>query len=289
MSRTENPGHPQQVFISYASADRTIATRIAESLSTAGLRVWFSEWELQPGDSIASRIEEGLAASDVLLVLLSPNAVQSNWVQHEWHADLDSQLRNRAVTLIPVLIDDCELPPALSDRKYIDLRTDFDNQIKVLIDQLDVIPYIDFSTIHDEIIFMDVVCDLLADLGFQNIQREVGPLEKGYDLVATYSNTDPFGAASTETWLVELKLYRKDRVNLRSIQELAMRVTSYPTTYKGLFITNGILTSVARNYLAESTDKARIDLRVIDGTELRQLLSKRPAIVRRYFVGDILK
>ncbi|MEZ5941952.1 MAG: TIR domain-containing protein [Planctomycetaceae bacterium] len=286
MAETETADPPQQVFISYASADRAAANRVAESLSSAGLRVWFSEWELQPGDSIAKRIDEGLAASDVLLVLLSPNAVDSNWVRAEWHAALNSQLRNRAVTLIPVLIADCNLPPALANLKYLDLRTDFDAQIKNLTNQLGVIPDIDFSQIRNEQTFIELVSDLLADLGFQDIRREVGPQDKGYDLEASYPATDPFGSTTTETWLVELKLYREDRVNLRSIQHLAMRVTAYPSTHKGLLVTNGILTSVARDYLAEATDKARIDLRVIDGTELRQLLSKRPAIVRRYFVGD---
>ena len=241
---------------------------------------------MQPGDSIAKRIDEGLAASDVLLVLLSPNAVNSNWVRAEWHAALNSQLRNRAVTLIPVLIADCELPPALSNLTYLDLRTDFDAKLKKLKNQLGLIPNIDFSQIRNEQIFVELVCDLLADLGFQDIRRQRGPMEKGYDLEASYPATDPFGSTTTETWLIELKLYSENRVNLRAIQFLAMQVTAYPSTHKGLFVTNGILTSVAREYLTEATDKARVDLRVIDGTELRQLLSKRPSIVQRYFAGD---
>lgn len=285
MADTASPDRPQQVFISYSTADRDTASRVAESLSESGWRVWFSEWALQPGDSIAERIDEALSASDVLVLLLSQNAVESKWVSAEWNAALNSQLTNRAVTVLPVLIGDCELPPALARLKYLDLRTDFDAQLAKLKDQLGVVPDIDFSEIQNEQMFMGLVCDLLADMGFQDIVRESGSHDIAYDIQATFPSTDPFGATKVETWFVELKLYREARVSLRSIKYLALHVSQFPSTHRGLLITNGQLTSVARDYLADATKSARIDLRVIDGTELRQLLSKRPDIVSRYFSG----
>ena len=75
----ENRRH--QVFISYAQADNEVAREIANGLRSAGLTVWFDEWALKAGDSIRTRIEEGVRASDLLLVLLSPNSVSSDWVK----------------------------------------------------------------------------------------------------------------------------------------------------------------------------------------------------------------
>ncbi|MEW6154928.1 MAG: toll/interleukin-1 receptor domain-containing protein [Actinomycetota bacterium] len=36
------------VFVSYASADRAVATDLAARLRGRGLRVWFDEWEIEP-------------------------------------------------------------------------------------------------------------------------------------------------------------------------------------------------------------------------------------------------
>ena len=43
----------------HRSAERPIR-RAAELLRADGLRVWFDEWVLKPGDSIPAKIEEGL-------------------------------------------------------------------------------------------------------------------------------------------------------------------------------------------------------------------------------------
>ncbi len=52
MTPTDKPDdRRQQVFISYAQADKPIAGQIADALRGAGLRVWFDEWALMPGDS----------------------------------------------------------------------------------------------------------------------------------------------------------------------------------------------------------------------------------------------
>jgi TIR domain-containing protein len=65
----------RRVFLSYAQADKDVALSIAAALRGSGLHVWFAEWELAQGDSIAERVDAGLASSDVLVVLLSPAAL----------------------------------------------------------------------------------------------------------------------------------------------------------------------------------------------------------------------
>ena len=41
------------VFLKPNSADKPRVRRLAERLRAAGLRVWFDEWVIQPGDYIA--------------------------------------------------------------------------------------------------------------------------------------------------------------------------------------------------------------------------------------------
>jgi hypothetical protein len=52
------------VFVSHASEDAsTVAQPLAAGLRRAGLKVWMDDEELQVGDSLRRRIDEGLARS----------------------------------------------------------------------------------------------------------------------------------------------------------------------------------------------------------------------------------
>ena len=68
------------VFLSHNQADKPQVRRLAERLRAAGLRVWFDEWIIQPGDDIYLAIERGLEASRTLVLCLSPAALGSDWV-----------------------------------------------------------------------------------------------------------------------------------------------------------------------------------------------------------------
>ena len=45
------------VFLSHNQADKPRVRRLAERLRAAGLRVWFDEWVIQPGDDIARAVQ----------------------------------------------------------------------------------------------------------------------------------------------------------------------------------------------------------------------------------------
>ena len=43
---------PYDVFLSHSAKDNLVVRDVAERLKKDGLRVWFDEWEIRPGDSI---------------------------------------------------------------------------------------------------------------------------------------------------------------------------------------------------------------------------------------------
>jgi hypothetical protein len=57
-----------------------------------------------------------------------------------------------------------------------------------------------------------------------------------------------------------------------------------PARSKGLLVTNGQLTSAARDWLASAEAQSRIEIRVIEGTELKRLLLQHKELVNKYFV-----
>ena len=71
------------VFLSHSPKDKAVVRPLAERLRQDGLRVWFDEWILKPGDSIPAKTDEGLECSRVLVLCMSANAFGSNWAQLE--------------------------------------------------------------------------------------------------------------------------------------------------------------------------------------------------------------
>lgn len=74
---------PYDVFLSHSAQDKAVARALAERLRADGLKVWFDEWALQPGDHILAKIEEGLEHSRVLVLCISAHALGSDWAQLE--------------------------------------------------------------------------------------------------------------------------------------------------------------------------------------------------------------
>jgi TIR domain-containing protein len=101
-----------KVFISYSSKDEALATKLVESLEDAGLDAWYKKREIMPGDNWAEKIAQGLKESNAMVVLVTPDALESDAVQ----SNISYALSEKAFSkrLIPVLVGASEDFP--SDR-----------------------------------------------------------------------------------------------------------------------------------------------------------------------------
>ena len=110
------------VFLSHNSKDKPWVRKLAEKLRAAGLRVWFDEWVLRPGDDIYLSIERGLKAARAQVLCLSPAALGSEWVTLERGTVLFRDPANAGRRFIPLLLADCDLPDVLRRYKFVDYR-----------------------------------------------------------------------------------------------------------------------------------------------------------------------
>ena len=108
--------------MSHNHKDRAFARRLGEDLRRNRVRVWIDEAELQVGDSLIRRIESAIAEVDYLGAVLSKNSIGSEWVRRELEIAISREIYNKRVFVLPMLIDDCDVPGFLKGRVFADFR-----------------------------------------------------------------------------------------------------------------------------------------------------------------------
>ncbi len=106
-----------QVFISYSRKDVSFAEQLVVDLEKAGLEVWRDVSSLGGGARWRKEIETAIRTSPIFIVVLSPDAVESEWVEREFL--FASNLRRK---IVPVMCRPCELPLNYLDLNYIDMQ-----------------------------------------------------------------------------------------------------------------------------------------------------------------------
>ena len=113
------PEFEYDVFLSHTSKDKPAVRELAERLRADGLRVWFDEWLLKPGDSIPAKIEDGLERSRVLVLCMSAHAFGSDWPQLESSTFRFRDPLNHDRRFIPLRLDDAPIQGSLAQFLYI--------------------------------------------------------------------------------------------------------------------------------------------------------------------------
>jgi hypothetical protein len=93
-------------FISHSSRDQEFCERLHNDLQAAGVRCWFAPEDLKIGTRFRDEIESAIGLHDKLLLVLSGNSVNSEWVQTEVESALEREQRQRVQVLFPVRLDD---------------------------------------------------------------------------------------------------------------------------------------------------------------------------------------
>lgn len=98
---------PRQIFLSHATADAKFAHTLADDLRAEGWRVWIAPESIRPGEKWVEAINRGLETSGVFVVVLTPAAVESTWVNTETDAAIEMQ-HERLITFIPLDLIACQ-------------------------------------------------------------------------------------------------------------------------------------------------------------------------------------
>jgi hypothetical protein len=152
------------VFISYSHSDKKKVEKIAAHLVKNRASVWVDTWELNVGDSILNKVQEAVETSGALLIMLSKASVESEWCKKELNAGLMRELSEKRVVVLPVVIEDCEIPLFLRDKMYADFRMDFDFGLQAVLDGIAKVINADQGRILEE----DGYSDWAVDWGYHD-------------------------------------------------------------------------------------------------------------------------
>ncbi|WP_295391797.1 TIR domain-containing protein [uncultured Thiodictyon sp.] len=111
-----------RIFISYSTKDvEFVLSCLKPLLDNTGILTWCSGTDVRVAADWERQIRTALVQTDWFIVVLSPDAQQSEWVQSETHWALE-HLRGRVIPVMARGCDPCELHLRLGTIQYIDFR-----------------------------------------------------------------------------------------------------------------------------------------------------------------------
>ncbi len=107
-----------RIFVSHSSKDNDFGVQLVKDLRQAlgdESAVWYdARGGLIPGDRWFQKIEDELTARNIFILVLSPDAMNSEWVRREFDIALIEKKY-----IIPVLLQECQLWPYLRTLQYV--------------------------------------------------------------------------------------------------------------------------------------------------------------------------
>lgn len=122
----------KNIFISYSRREVGFVDALADHLETKGFTLWLDYRNLVPGKPWVDQINQGIAASDTVLLVVSQASMESDNVEFEWRQVLDEK-KKRIILLIFEAVD---LPVELEKFEWVDFRANYQSALRELERQL---------------------------------------------------------------------------------------------------------------------------------------------------------
>lgn len=117
------------VFVCHASEDKPkVVEPLVKALCDSGIRVWIDDDAIEWGDGVTARINDGLARSRFVLLVLSTSFLSKRWPVKEMNAVLSKEIGTGEKILLPLVVGNAEerrqvfkvYPPLLVDKHYLE-------------------------------------------------------------------------------------------------------------------------------------------------------------------------
>ncbi|MPR35136.1 toll/interleukin-1 receptor domain-containing protein [Salmonirosea aquatica] len=93
-------------FISYSSLDEQFVRKLHTYLDHNKIDCWFAPEDMKIGDKIRSSIDSAINIHDKVILIISENSINSQWVEQEVEKALERERRENRIVLFPLAIDE---------------------------------------------------------------------------------------------------------------------------------------------------------------------------------------
>ena len=127
------------IFLSHTGADKPFVRQLRKDLLDHGVpKVWVDEAEIDVGDSLIAKIEEGIKETRYIGVVLSAKSIDAPWVKKELDIALNREISSGEVVVLPLLYEKCKIPIFLEGKLYADFTKseDYENVLAKLLRRL---------------------------------------------------------------------------------------------------------------------------------------------------------
>lgn len=121
-----------KVFISHSSKDKNAAVLVADTIRSMGHEVFLDTANIRPSENSFEKLSTEVMNADAILPIISHNLLRSANSQKELSSLALNSLSKPDVPVIPIKIDDSEVPSYLAGRAYVDMSKKSDTGIKLL-------------------------------------------------------------------------------------------------------------------------------------------------------------
>ena len=111
----------------HASQDKPIVRELYKSLINDGTDAWLDEEKILPGQEWNLEIEKAVKTADAVIVCLSNTSIsKEGYIQKELRAviEMAKEKPKGTIFIIPLRLDECEVPEQLSPWQYVDFFPD---------------------------------------------------------------------------------------------------------------------------------------------------------------------
>lgn len=134
---TPKQRNPKQIFLSHAHQDAEFAQKLAKDLKSKGWDVWIAPDSIRPGERWIEAINRGLEESSILLLVVTPEAVNSKWVRREVGVAIEMQ-HEGLMRVIPLDVKAATVPPLWRSYQRISFRNGYKTGQQQLLQTLEL-------------------------------------------------------------------------------------------------------------------------------------------------------
>ena len=102
---------------------------VADDLMVLEVDIWIDKWEIEGGDSLFEKINEGIEKSQYIALLFSSSFITKKWSSAEVKAAFSKEVEKGQKVILPLILEKVNLPPLLRDKLYLSFEEDYYNAL----------------------------------------------------------------------------------------------------------------------------------------------------------------